>query len=151
MADSDSGSVVEVLADLLMGAAYADRKLDGREGETVRAKLAEWLEVDEIPGELNERLESFDPETFDLEVSAALLAPDDVSRAREILELVAAVNEADEELDLDEDRYLRNLAKELGVEESEYADLKLEIVSVEDLKEDLRRLTATPPPLPKDL
>lgn len=150
MSDFDASRIVENLADLLMGAAYADQELDGREKETVRAKLADLLEAEEIPAELSARIEDFNPDTFNLEASAALLASEDAPLAREVLELVAAVNDADEELDLDEDKYLRDLAKALGVEESDYSDLKLEIVSVEDLREDLRRLTALPPPLPKD-
>jgi uncharacterized tellurite resistance protein B-like protein len=150
MSDVEAMRVVENLADLLMGAAYADNNLDGREKATVRTKLADLLEVAEIPDELSDRIEGFDPKTFDLETSAALLATEGAELAREVLELVAAVNDADEELDLDEDKYLRDLAKALGVAESEYSDLKLEIVSVEDLREDLRRLTALPPPIPSD-
>lgn len=150
MSDFEASRVVENLADLLMGAAYADNKLDGREEETVRAKLADLLDVEEVPADLNDRIKGFNPGTFSLEVSAALLASEEAPLAREILELVAAVNDADEELDLDEDKYLRDLAKALGVQESDYSDLKLEIVSVEDLREDLRRLTALPPPIPKD-
>ena len=150
MDDHERSRVVDVLADLLMGAAYSDEKLDGREVDTVREKLATWLEVDEIPEKLQERLDAFDPKSFNLDVTASLLHLDDQAQAYKVLELVAAVNEADGELDLAEDQYLQSLATVLGLAESEYADLKLEILAIEDIREELGKLKAVPPPLPTE-
>ncbi len=149
MSDFESSRVIPILADLLMGAAYADRKIDGRELETVRAKLRAWLEVDTLPDDVKEHLEEFDPEAFNLEGTAALLRFEDAAQSRKVLELVVAVHEADDELDLDEDAYLRDLAKAMGLDESNYSDLKLEILSVEDLRDGIREITAQPPPIPK--
>lgn len=150
MNDFEVSRFGSVLADLLMGAAYSDNTFNGREGEVVRAKLAEWFEVDELPAEINTQLRDFSPDEFDLTSTAALLSIDDQAEARKVLELVAAVHDADDELDLDEDAFLRALAKELGVDESTYSDLKLEILSVETLREELRTLAVKPPPIPKD-
>ncbi len=150
MSDFETSRVGPILADLLMGAAYADKEFDGREDETVRAKLRAWFDVPELPTELDERLKSFESSTFDLESTAALLGIVERDEALKVLEIVAAVHEADDELDLDEDAYLRTLAKCLGVDEADYTDLQLEIVSIEDLQKDLATLSSKPPPIPKD-
>lgn len=150
MTDIDTSYLGPILADLLMGAAYADDHFDGREGEVVREKLAAWLDVDELPNTIESRLDSFDHTTFDLSVTVSLLGIDDAKTARKVLELVAAVHDADDVTDLDEDAYLKELASALGVPEEDYADLQLEVLSVEDLREGIRGLAAKPPPIPKD-
>ncbi len=148
MLDFEKDQLMPILADLLMGAAYADDKLRKREAEAVRDKLRSFLDLDELPPNLEERLQAFDPATFDLKATAQELLLETPSRRRKILELVAAVHDADEELDLDEDEYLRDLGEAMGLNESEYADLKLEILSVESVRQSLTELTS-PPPLPK--
>jgi hypothetical protein len=74
MTDFDRSHTGPLLADLLMGAAYADAHFDGQEGDVVRQKLATWLEVEELPEEIEKRLETFDHEAFDLFVTVSLLA-----------------------------------------------------------------------------
>jgi hypothetical protein len=138
-----------LVADLLMGAAYADAHFDGREGDAVRAKLRSFLELDRLPPEIEARLEAFAPDHFNMPATAADLTMETRERRRRVLELVAAIHDADEELDLDEDTYLNDLALALGFKESEYADLKLEIVSVEKARQSIHAL-AVPPPLPED-
>ncbi len=150
MSEFETARVGPILADLLMGAAYADDNFDGREGEVVRSKLAEWLEVDELPQEIEQQLKSFNPDTFDLTTTVALLALDNDEQKRKLLEVVAAVQDADEILDLDEDAYLRDLASALGVADREYSDLKLDVLSVEDIREGIKGLSAKPPPIPKN-
>jgi len=150
MSGIDVTPTVELIADLLMGAAYADQTFDGRERTTVRDLLAAWLSAEEVPAALDARLERFDPEAFSLEDTAARLGVADEKQARKVLELVAAVNEADDELDLDEDEYLKRLAAALGLAGAGSADLELEILSVEELRADFEELSmALPPPLPK--
>ena len=39
----------ELIADWLMGAAYADQTFDGRERATVRELLEAWLAAEELP------------------------------------------------------------------------------------------------------
>ena len=149
MYDFERSKLMPILADLLMGAAYADKHFDGREGAVVRDKLRTFLELEELPGELEARLTAFDPSSFDLESTATMLRSESSDRQRKILDLVAAVHDADEELDLDEDTYLATLASCMGLRESRYEDLKLEILSVEDLRVGMRELVQ-PPPIPKD-
>ena len=52
MLDFEKSTLMPIIADLLMGAAYADAHFDGREGEAVRAKLRAFLELEELAAEL---------------------------------------------------------------------------------------------------
>lgn len=150
MSGTDVTVTAELLADLLMGAAYADRTFDGRERAVVRELLEAWLAVEDLPASLDARLEAFDPGAFSLDGTVERLGLTDPKQARKVLELVAAVNEADEELDLDEDEFLKRLAAALGLGGEQSADLELEILSVEELRADFAELsTHKPPPLPK--
>ena len=99
-------------------------------------------------GEVDARIKSFDSEAFNLEASARDFASDPPIQKRKLLELVAAVRDADDEIDLAEDDYLRNLGLALGMKPAEFADLTLEI-EVEDLKENFASLRSVPPPPPK--
>ena len=55
----------ELIADLLMGAAFADSRLDGREYAAVKKLLAEVVGEETLPDEMEARLKEFDPKTFD--------------------------------------------------------------------------------------
>jgi tellurite resistance protein len=150
MSGTDATAMAELIADLLMGAAYADHTFDGRERAVVREMLEAWLAVEDLPAALVTRLDGFDPDAFSLDGTVEGLGITDPKQARKVLELVAAVNEADEEIDLDEDEYLKRLAVALGVGSEESADLALEILSVEELRADFEELSMhMPPPLPK--
>lgn len=131
-----------------MGAAFADRRLDGREYETVKKLLAQVMGVDEVPAEMEARLKKFNPKTFDAASTAKSLGLTDDDEKRKLIELIAAVNDADEELDLDEHEYLLTVAGSLGLDKSAYDDLTVEILSVETLQEAGKDLLA-PPPVPK--
>lgn len=143
----------ELIADLLMGAAFADSRLDGREYEAVKALLAGVMGLDTIPDDMEKRLKAFEPKTFDPASAAASLMLTEEAEKRHLLELVAAVNDADEELDLDEHEYLTKVAEAVGIPREEYGDLTLEVLSVESLQEvskDLLTPPPPPPPTPKD-
>ena len=135
------------IADLLMGAAHADDELRQEEATMVRGLLARLLEVDELPANVGARVKEFDPEKFDLTMTASQFAADATTEKRKLLELVASVHEADDELDLAEDEYLGSLARALGLAEDEFDDLELDY-EVEDLRDHLSALRK-PPPLPK--
>lgn len=137
----------ETLADLLMGAAFADSRLDGREYEAVKNLLAQVMGVASIPEEMEARLQAFDPKSFDPVAAAQSLALDNEEAKRHLVELVAAVNEADEELDLDEHEYLLGVATALGLPKEAYEDLTLEVLSVDELKAASSDLIS-PPPVP---
>jgi uncharacterized tellurite resistance protein B-like protein len=138
----------ELIADLLMGAAFADSRLDGREYEAVKALLAGVMGLDAIPEEMEKRLKAFEPKTFDPEGAAASLMLTEEAEKRHLIELIAAVNDADDELDLDEHDYLTRVADAVGLAREGYDDLTMEVLSVENLQEAGKELLAPPPPPP---
>ncbi len=132
-----------VITDLLLGAAYADARLEGEEENAVRRLVSELLEGKPLPREVDERIKTFPAGTFDLRKTAEDFAADPPLAKRKLLELVAAVHGADEVLDMAEDEYLRGLAKALDMKESEYADLALD-VEIDELREALDELRPKP-------
>jgi len=140
-----TGERVELIADLLMGAAYADGQLQGEEAAAVRRLLGVLLETAVLPGQLESRIRAFTPQVFSLEATAEPFRGDSTANKRRLLELVAAVHEADGELDLDEDEYLKRLASALGMADAELRDLALS-VDVTELRDNLPVLSAPPWP-----
>jgi len=137
-----------VLTDLLLGAVYADDRLEGGEEEAVREYLLEIVGGDELPMKLEARIANFDPDDFDLEQTASEFEDDPATDKRTLLELVAAVFDADGEVDFAEDDYLRNLATALGMDAEEYEDLVIEY-DIEEAAEKVQVLVSVPPPIPE--
>ena len=137
----------ELIADLLMGAAYADKHLDGREYGTVMKLLAKVMDLAELPDEMISRLDNFAPNGFDPVSAAKSLNLTNDDEKRTLIELVAAVTEADEVHDLDENEYLEKVAGALDLPRPSYSDLTVEILSVDNLKAAGKKLI-TPPPIP---
>jgi uncharacterized tellurite resistance protein B-like protein len=134
------------LCDLLLGAAYADDEFKDREREEVRALLAD-LSGAKLTQELEDRIAKFDPKAFDLGKTAAAFAGDDADDKRRLLFLVAAISEADDEVDMAEDEYLRALAKALSLPASALEGLVVDI-EVEELRQDFAKVRKMPPPPP---
>ncbi|MBC7978835.1 MAG: TerB family tellurite resistance protein [Myxococcales bacterium] len=134
------------LCDLLLGAAYADRELKDVEDEEVREMLVD-LSGAELTTELEHKIASFDPETFDLTATAAVFKEDPADDRRRLLFLVAAINDVDEETDLAEDDYLRALGAALELPAEALAGLTLDI-EIEDLRQDFAKVRRGPPPIP---
>lgn len=134
------------LCDLLLGAAYADLELKDVEDDEVRGLLAD-LSGAELTTELEARIAAFDPATFDLAATAAAFQGDSVDDRRRLLFLVAAVNDADDEIDFAEDEYLRALCSALGLPDEALAGLTID-VEIEDLREDFAKIRRGPPPVP---
>jgi uncharacterized membrane protein YebE (DUF533 family) len=135
----------QALCDLLLAAAFADDHLDDREADRVQELLAYMLDG-KVPAELEGQIDSFDNKGFDLEKTAAFFKNDSLDDKTHLLSLVAAVHDADDELDLAEDDFLQALAKALAVPASELGGLTVK-VEVEELKTRYKKAT-TPPPLP---
>ena len=138
-----------VITDLLLGAVFADERLEGGEIDAVKNLLSKLTEQDELPEDLVDHINGFDPDSFDLEETAAEFTSDPITSRRKLLELVAAVFDADGEVDFDEDDYLRSLAEALEMDEEDYRDLVIEY-EVEDLSDfEIDIVVAIPPPIPE--
>lgn len=136
------------LCDLLLGAAYADDVFKDHEEDEVRG-LLEDLGGDELSVELETRLATFDPETFDLAATARHFLADSLDDRKRLLYLVAAINDADDEVDFAEDEYLRELAQALDLPDDSLAGLTIDIVEdFDEQRETIAKVRKGPPPPP---
>jgi uncharacterized tellurite resistance protein B-like protein len=122
---------IETITDLLLGAAYADKRLEGNEIETIRGLLCKLLGVESLPASQADQIANFRPAKFDAENAGASLRDLGDDR-RKVLEMIAAVHDADDEFDFDEDRYLQSVGRGLGLKPEQYADLTAQM-QVDDL------------------
>jgi uncharacterized tellurite resistance protein B-like protein len=114
------------IADLFLAAVYADQRFVAEEKRAVTRMLCDLIVRPELPPELLQRIEDFDPSKFDLAATANDFVSDPPMQRRRLLELVAQLCVSDGELDLAEDDYLHRLARALGMEPSEYEDIVLD-------------------------
>lgn len=128
---------IEHVADILMGAAYADQHLAGDERTAVRQLLRQLLDAETLPMDLDFRIDEFTANTFDLTKTAAVFANDAPEIKRHLLELVAAIHAADQEFDLAEDEFVHRLGEALGLPHSAYKDMIISVVDEVDLAEGL--------------
>lgn len=124
---------IETITDMLLGAAYADKRLEGRETEKIRALLMKLVGSTRLPDEVEDRFKSFSPAAFDVDAAGKKLRMAGNDR-RKVLEMVAAVTESDDEIDLAEDRYLRDLARAMGLHESKFRDLIVDFQEIDELE-----------------
>jgi uncharacterized tellurite resistance protein B-like protein len=146
MASSDTDRTLAI-CDLLLGAAHADEHFHDEERETVRELLTDLHGGETLPAEVEARIQAFTPAGFDVAAAATAFRGDPVDERRKLLHLVSAIHDADEELDLAEDDYLRALSGALDLPASELSGLALEF-EVEELRDSFTRLRSTPPPIP---
>ena len=124
---------VDTFTDLLLGAAYADKRLEGRELDTIRALLERVVGTSPLPPEQEARIKKFNPAKHDARAAAATLAFLSDADKRTVIDLIAKVTEADEEIDLAEDDYLRKVALGLGMSEEEIATFTIQIIEDDEL------------------
>jgi uncharacterized tellurite resistance protein B-like protein len=117
---------IGTITQLFLGALYADRRCGDAEKKATRRLISDLIVRPDLPAEVEQLIESFDPDQFNLEAVARDFASDPPMNRRRLLELVAQLCLADGELDLDEDDYLHRLARSLGMAPSEYEDLVLD-------------------------
>lgn len=145
-----------VITDLLVAAVYCDGTMLGEEDEAARNLIADLLLIspEELPREVDERIRNFKLIDFDLETATKAFLEDPPMQKRRLLELVAKMVDADGVHDFLEDQFMRDLARHLGMEKEEYADL---VVAIEEAESDDDRLResyemlASPPPIPEHL
>lgn len=124
---------IDTLTDLMLGAAYADKRLEGKELDAIRSMVIKLLGSDTLPGAQEDRFRSFNPAKHDAKAAAASLATLSLEHKRKVLELVATVTDSDDEHDLAEDAYLRTVAAGLGLGDEELEGMTIEILEEEDL------------------
>jgi len=124
---------IPLVADILMAAAHADAHLHGEERSAVQRLLRQVLGGGALPMDLDFRIEEFDPKKFDLGEAGAAFAGDPPENKRRLLELVSAVHAADDEYDLSEDDFVRQLGAALGLPEESYLDLAATVIDEIDL------------------
>lgn len=121
------------ITDLLLGAAYADKRLEGRETDQIRSLLTKLAGTASLPADVEARFKAFSPAAFDIDAAGKKLAGLGDDR-RKVLEMVAAVTESDDELDLAEDRYLRHAAEAMGLNQKEFSDLVVDFSEIDELE-----------------
>lgn len=121
------------ITDLLLGAAYADKRLEGRETDKIRSLLTKLAGTASLPANVEARFKAFSPAAFDIDAAGKKLAGLGNDR-RKVLEMVAAVTESDDELDLAEDRYLRQAAEAMGLNQKEFSDLVVDFSEIDELE-----------------
>lgn len=125
---------IATITDLMLGAAYADKRLEGRELDAIRSMVTKLLGSKALPQAQEDRIKSFNPARFDAKAVAASLASLAAEDKHTVLELVATVTDSDEELDLAEDAYLRKVAEGLGVPAEELEGMTIEVLEDDELE-----------------
>lgn len=121
------------MTDVLLGAVYADSERTDAEIEAVKKLLVSVFDG-ELPADVAARIDGFDAAKFALDAAIEPFVDDPPELHRKLLELVAAVRDADDIVDFEEDAYITRVAAMLGVPKIAYADLVLDL-EVEDLTE----------------
>lgn len=124
---------VQTITNLLLGAAYADKKLEGEETKIIEKLLCKLVGTEQLPIAQSSQMRSFSPAAFDLDSAASSLAGLDEGDKRKVLEMVCAVHDADEELDFAEDAYLRKVAIGLGINPDEISGLALDMSEIDEM------------------
>ena len=124
---------IDTITDLLLGAAYADKRLETKERDAITAMLTKLLGVSDLPDAQRDRIKAFNPAKLDVKEAGSKLSLLSGDEKRKVLDLVASVTESDDEIALAEDKYLRKVAEGLGIPESEIDSLTIEIIEEDDL------------------
>ena len=137
---------IGILIDLFMGAVYADKRCENKEGGYVRALVADLLCTEQLPPAVVAQIENFDPQTFDLRNAVGEFLREPPMNKRRLMELVAYVTLADGNQTLEEDTYLRDLGQALGMKVEEYRHLTSD-PDMAHLRESFTDLARIPLPL----
>jgi putative colanic acid biosynthesis UDP-glucose lipid carrier transferase len=111
------------VAEALLAAAHSDKPPTSVEYDTIRRLLCELLHVERLPSRLQRRIDTFDPSSLDLRAIAGELERRPVITRRNLIELARQVCDADEDLDLSEDRFMVALSLALKLDEDEVGDV----------------------------
>jgi uncharacterized tellurite resistance protein B-like protein len=143
MSDSDR---IFPLCELLLGAAYADGEFHKQENVEIRSLLVEL--AGEMRVEVEAAIQSFEPNKFDISSVIGVFREDSEEERRKLLLLVSTVINADDEIDLAENEYLKRLASALVLPQSALEGLVVDI-EIEEVKETFHAVRKGPPPIPR--
>ena len=136
------------ICDLLLGAAYADDKFHEREQEVIGDLIGKLLGAkDSLPVEIGERIKGFEPGAFELSACLEHFKGDSVADKIQLITLVSAVHDADDEFDFSEDEFIRQVGLGLDLDKEYLEGMVLEY-EVTGLSDSLSKLRAVPPPIP---
>ncbi len=124
---------VESITNLLLGAAYADKRLEGEEVAAIERLLCKLVGSEELPEAQRAQMNAFSPAAFDVSATASGLAELEDEDKRKVLEMVCAVHDADDELDFAEDAYLRKVAVGMGLPEDSIGEMALDVSEVDEM------------------
>lgn len=106
---------LRALADILLGAAYADGELTVPEQIEIGARLLKAMGETHLSADLESEIHDFDPKRFELPLALATLALEDKHERVELVSDVAAVISADSRVESHERIYLWRLAAMLAI------------------------------------
>ena len=124
---------VESITNLLLGAAYADKRLEGDEIAAIERLLCKLVGTETLPEAQRGQMKTFSPAAFDVSATAAGLASLADEDKRKVLEMVCAVHEADEELDFAEDEYLKKVAAGMGLDADAIGEMALDVDEIDEM------------------
>ncbi len=125
------------LADILLGAAYADGTSHSDEVREIQTILIDLVGTETLPAEVVERMLAFDGGEYTPDASCSGLGPLDEKDKHALLKLIARVTDADHEHDWAEDAYIRSVAAAIDAPVEMLTDLTVSIAE-----------EAEPPPVP---
>lgn len=95
--------------------------------------LGKLAAADTLPSAIEQRFVGFQPAGFDPVAAGKKLAGLGNDRRR-VLEMIAAVTESDDELDIAEDQYMRKVAEGMGLAEKQFRDLIVDFQEIDELE-----------------
>jgi putative colanic acid biosynthesis UDP-glucose lipid carrier transferase len=111
------------ILDVLLAAAHADGVMCGREKRTVRRIMLRLTGGYDLPPEMEQRIESFEPNELDRNEAAELLLEVSPAERRHVVELVREVCDANNAFDIDEEQFLLDLTRALELSPEDVSDL----------------------------
>jgi putative colanic acid biosynthesis UDP-glucose lipid carrier transferase len=115
--------LLRAIADVLLAAAHADGEMDARERRMVHRLLSDLAGSAAMPQWLEEHVRAFAADRFDLVAATERLRDLPLVERRHVAELVRAVCDANNAFDLEEERFLLQLAVALALAQEDCADL----------------------------